>query len=1168
MRKLAVTASILAAAVGITVVGLFGAYGYGRDYYLHRGFAALVQLPRGGTGRLLAVNYYSTALHRRAGYMVYLPPGYSSHRRYPVYYMLHGMPGQPKVFVDIANMDVRLDNQLALGHARPMILVYPDGRIGGSVLSDSEWANTPSGNYESYVIEVMHNLDQRFSTLARRQDRVIAGFSAGAYGALNIALHHLSDFANVQSWSGYFTQTRSGVFAAADPANLAYNSPLKHVARLGRSMAADPLGVYVFAGRSDPASRQQQPIVNALRGGGAQVQASLYPGGHDWSVWYPRLNQMLDLASSDFARPVIAGNSRPASRAARPGPGGPALPVVGSYGAATAPSNPTIRHHVRQPASELRLLGALLLALISGVLINLGFVLQQRGHSHALARGRYSLIEGFRDRSWLIGQSVGWLGFAGAIIAVGLAPLTLVQAFSAGSLALSVPLAARLVGQSVTRQQLIAIAIITICLASLPIGFAASHGHLHAGILIAAALLAMATGAVLAPVAGSLTQAIAAGVLYGAADAAIKADAVALHVHGVSSVLCGWTVLAGLCTFGGFLSFQVALRGSDAVRPVSLMTAFTAVTAAGLGVVAFGEPFGITPVASVAHGVAIALVLACVVPLARMQQRLILPRPAAESADLDDPPARESEAPHGESLSWPKPASTAVLLHTVRVVGATVFACLAVAVCSLVMFGLLYKLRGVQPLATGPSVPDALPLLQLAGFDPQPMSAVVLSGLAAGAVLGTALSRASRSSRLVFVAILGSVLLILASDASYALARNLRLDEVLLNRAPGIGPWLEGLLLAAGSVAVPRRRGIDAARLTTCLRGGQSLRQRLVLGTASAARRRLVLVPLAAGVAAALLGALVLPSGHAHAQPRPPRTPTDPVQHTASRAASQQVRARATETPRAAPTQATGRLLHVTFYSEALRRTTDYVVYLPPNYTPARRLPVFYLLHGMPGRPQAFTVNASIETRLDRLIARHAVQPMILVFPDGRIGGRTATDSEWANTPAGRFESCVLDVVHDVDHRFATLPSRGDRAIAGLSAGAYGAANIALHQLALFGLVQVWSGYFTQTRTGVFSHATRAQLAYNSPSDYAHTLRAELTNYPLRAFLYTGSDDSDRDQTPAMTAALSAAGADAHYAIYSGGHNWNLWSLHMDQMLSMASRFFVRPASSAPSHRT
>ena len=164
------------------------------------------------------------------------------------------------------------------------------------------------------------------------------------------------------------------------------------------------------------------------------------------------------------------------------------------------------------------------------------------------------------------------------------------------------------------------------------------------------------------------------------------------------------------------------------------------------------------------------------------------------------------------------------------------FACLAVAVCSLVAVGLLYSLRGVQPLATGPSVPDALPLLQLAGFDAQPLSAFLVSGLAAGAVLGAALSRASRSSRFVFVAIVGSLLLILASDASYALARNLRLDEVLLNRAPGIGPWLEGLLLAAGSVALPRRRGIDPARLTSWLRGGQSLRPRLALAVASAAR--------------------------------------------------------------------------------------------------------------------------------------------------------------------------------------------------------------------------------------------------------------------------------------------------------------------------------------------
>ena len=81
-------------------LGALGAYGYGQDYNLHRGFASVVQLPRAGTGRLLDIHFQSQALHRRADYMVYLPPGYTPAKRYPVYYLLHGMPGQPHVFVD------------------------------------------------------------------------------------------------------------------------------------------------------------------------------------------------------------------------------------------------------------------------------------------------------------------------------------------------------------------------------------------------------------------------------------------------------------------------------------------------------------------------------------------------------------------------------------------------------------------------------------------------------------------------------------------------------------------------------------------------------------------------------------------------------------------------------------------------------------------------------------------------------------------------------------------------------------------------------------------------------------------------------------------------------------------------------------------------------------
>src|SRR5437868_6076784 len=123
----------MAAATTMMVAGLAGAYSYGQAYSQHRGFAMVLKIPRAGSGRLLNVNFYSRALHRRAYYLVYLPHGYKVSNHYPVLYLLHGMPGKPEVFINIANLDVRLDNELSQRHLRPMIMVFPDGRIDGSV---------------------------------------------------------------------------------------------------------------------------------------------------------------------------------------------------------------------------------------------------------------------------------------------------------------------------------------------------------------------------------------------------------------------------------------------------------------------------------------------------------------------------------------------------------------------------------------------------------------------------------------------------------------------------------------------------------------------------------------------------------------------------------------------------------------------------------------------------------------------------------------------------------------------------------------------------------------------------------------------------------------------------------------------------------------------------
>lgn len=303
-----------AVAAALAIIGLIGAYSYWESYYQHRGFATVAFLPHARRGRLRTVVFYSEALHRRADYLVYLPPGYDrasrAGRRYPAYYLLHGTPGRPQVFVDIAGLQVRMDNLISRHRMRPMILVFPDGRMGGSTYSDSEWANTPSGNYSGYVIDVMRDLDARFAAIPDRRDRVIAGFSEGAYGATNILLHHLWAFANLQSWSGYYVQTKTGVFARARPATLAANSPLRYVHRLRRTIAADPIRAFLFVGRDDDDSPQTRPMAEALAAAGADVSYALYPGGHDWQLWHAHLDQMLILASRDTATPLTRGAGR------------------------------------------------------------------------------------------------------------------------------------------------------------------------------------------------------------------------------------------------------------------------------------------------------------------------------------------------------------------------------------------------------------------------------------------------------------------------------------------------------------------------------------------------------------------------------------------------------------------------------------------------------------------------------------------------------------------------------------------------------------------------------------------------------------------------------------------------------------------------------------------
>jgi hypothetical protein len=114
--------------------------------------------------------------------------------------------------------------------------------------------------------------------------------------------------------------------------------------------------------------------------------------------------------------------------------------------------------------------------------------------------------------------------------------------------------------------------------------------------------------------------------------------------------------------------------------------------------------------------------------------------------------------------------------------------------------GWLDVLRGLGWLAVGPSVGDALPLLQLATFDVQPLLRVLFAWVLAGALAGIGLAPIRPWRRGVLALVLGLALLLLASQAAYALARNLPLATLLWHRRPGAGPIVEACAFALGAV--------------------------------------------------------------------------------------------------------------------------------------------------------------------------------------------------------------------------------------------------------------------------------------------------------------------------------------------------------------------------------
>ncbi|MCX5677048.1 MAG: alpha/beta hydrolase-fold protein [Planctomycetota bacterium] len=137
--------------------------------------------------------FQSKVLGQEVSYLIYLPPGYDEGtRRYPVIYWLHGMGAPPKAGATLYVPHV--DAAIKEGALPPAIVVVVNGMVN-AFYCDSADGKRP---LESVIIkDLVPHVDQAYRTIARREGRVIEGYSMGGYGAAHLGFKYPEVFGTV-----------------------------------------------------------------------------------------------------------------------------------------------------------------------------------------------------------------------------------------------------------------------------------------------------------------------------------------------------------------------------------------------------------------------------------------------------------------------------------------------------------------------------------------------------------------------------------------------------------------------------------------------------------------------------------------------------------------------------------------------------------------------------------------------------------------------------------------------------------------------------------------------------------------------------------------------------------------------------------------------------------
>ena len=243
--------------------------------------------------------YKSGVIGDNRDYYVYTPPNYDRNRKepYPVLYLFHGLTDDAYGWISVGAANVILDNLIAQGKAKPMIMV----NTLGYGTTDAEGRTTLTGpeqmpNFtKALLTEVMPQVEKDYNATKDRNQRAIAGLSMGGAESVYVGLNNLDRFAYIASFSGAFVMYPGvgggGRGAQAPPVDAAVWA--KNFPALDAKLNSQIKMLWIACGTADGLIGINRQFKDWLKTKNVKFTETEIPDvGHVWPLWRQNLAEI------------------------------------------------------------------------------------------------------------------------------------------------------------------------------------------------------------------------------------------------------------------------------------------------------------------------------------------------------------------------------------------------------------------------------------------------------------------------------------------------------------------------------------------------------------------------------------------------------------------------------------------------------------------------------------------------------------------------------------------------------------------------------------------------------------------------------------------------------------------------------------------------------------